>query len=303
VLKIEYKNQRLSINKKGAGIAQYFLVDKNNNQKNIIYGYRSSKEKDGSMGDILSPFPGRVEKAQYKYGDKKYYLTGTRLKDTNAIHGFVKDRVWSFKVGKNRIIGEYLLNGQEEAIGYPFKLLYQVSYQLGKDGLEVKTKVKNIGEKTAPFGIGFHPYFTLNCPVDDIYCQFEAEKVVEFDKNLKPTGKLIDIKKTDYDFSEGKNIDSLVIDNCFTKLARDEKGIFKIRLKNRNKNRLITIWQDQSFGYLQLYSADTKDKPLKRAALAVEPQTCTGYAFNVSKMGLIELKPGQEFFGSWGVLK
>lgn len=300
MIELEYKKQRLTINKLGAGIARYFLID-GDKEIDLIYGYDNQQEKDGSMGDVLSPFPGRVDKACYQYQNKRYKLSGLRLKDGNAIHGFVKDREWSFVEEKNCITASYLLSGVKDNQGYPFKLEHKINYCLIDKGLKVEIKVKNVGLETAPFGLGFHPYFNLDCLVDEIICQFKAGKLVEFDQELKPTGRLINIKKTNFDFSKSKKIEDLVIDHCFTDLARDKDGLFKIKLSNPKQKRSITIWQDSSFDYLQLYSADTKDKPLKRSALAVEPQTCTGYAFGMPKMGLIDLEPSQEFTANWGL--
>jgi aldose 1-epimerase len=298
MIDIKYKKQHLVVNKLGAGIAQYFLKNKDG-IKNIIYGYSNLYEKDGSMGDILSPFPGRVEKAKYQFNGKDFNLKNINLKDSHAIHGFVKDREWSFKKDDNRLSAKLILDGQKENLGYPFRLDHEVEYTLGNKGLRVEIAVKNLGNSRAPFGIGFHPYFTFDCPVDQINLSFNAEKIVEFNQDLKPTGKLLDIKNSQFDFNKFKKIGDLIVDNCFTGLRRDQKANHYTRLSHRGRE--ITIWQDESFSYLQLYSADTKKEPLKRRALAVEPQTCSGFAFNVPKMGLKILEPGDEFKGSWGV--
>ncbi len=301
MVKLEFNNQRLVIDKLGAGIAQYFIKE-NGRQQNIVYGYSSREKKDGSMGDILSPFPGRVEDARYCYNGKSHRLRKVKIKGGQAIHGFVKERSWDLKkVGDSQIIASYLLDGTKDQIGYPFKLDYQIDYTLSNKGLTVDSRVKNVGSNKAPFGLGFHPYFDLGCQVDEMEISFQAKKMVEFDRDLKPTGKLIDIEETDYDFIEPKKINDLVIDNCFTELVRNSNGIHEMVLDNKQNKRKITIWQDRAYDYLQLYSADTKKEPLKRRALAVEPQTCSGFAFNLPELGLIDLRPNETFKASWGV--
>jgi aldose 1-epimerase len=61
----------------------------------------------------------------------------------------------------------------------------------------------------------------------------------------------------------------------------------------------VTVWADESWPYVQLYTGD--DRPdVARRSLAVEPMTCPPNAFNTGE-GLIRLEPGDVFEGSWGV--
>jgi aldose 1-epimerase len=61
----------------------------------------------------------------------------------------------------------------------------------------------------------------------------------------------------------------------------------------------VTVWADESWPYVQLYTGD--DRPdVARRSLAVEPMTCPPNAFNTGE-GLIRLEPGDVFEGSWGI--
>ena len=51
--------------------------------------------------------------------------------------------------------------------GYPFSLQLRVEYRLGREGLLIATTARNAGDHALPFGIGFHPYFTVGTDVID----------------------------------------------------------------------------------------------------------------------------------------
>ena len=61
----------------------------------------------------------------------------------------------------------------------------------------------------------------------------------------------------------------------------------------------ITVWADEAWKYVQLFTGDTKPDVARRA-LAVEPMTCPANAFNTGE-GLIRLEPGETFSGTWGI--
>ncbi len=44
--------------------------------------------------------------------------------------------------------------------------------------MKVETKITNTGEEKAPFGLGFHPYFTVGTDkVDNITLKIDAKKI------------------------------------------------------------------------------------------------------------------------------
>jgi len=302
LVKLNFKDQTLIINTRGGGIAEYY-VTKKNQRRDIVYGYGSEKDYDGGMGDVLSPFPGRVENSEYYFNGNHYKLSGFNVNSGNALHVFVREQNWKVEVtDKNKITASFNISSKKfSKHGYPFDLELTIIYSLSNNGLTVSTKVKNIGPETAPFGIGYHPYFKVAAKVDDMVWIVPAKKIVEFDEKLKPTGRLLVVSKTEFDFRIPKEIGSLEIDNCFTDLIRDKKGIFTSTLSNKSGSEVIKVWQDKKYPYFQTYSADTIAKKNFRQAMALEPQTCCGYAVNVPNLGLIKLKPKEEFNGCWGI--
>ncbi len=63
--------------------------------------------------------------------------------------------------------------------------------------------------------------------------------------------------------------------------------------------RGVELWADESFAWLQAYTAD--DQPtVARRALAIEPTTAPPDAFN-SGEDVVVLEPGAGFSASWGI--
>lgn len=298
---IEYKGQRLAVDSLGGGIKSYY-VHKDGERRDIIYGYRDIEAKDGCMGDVLSPFPGRMVDDEYEWQGTKYVIAEELKLNGRALHAFVDQFEWRVeKISDSMIQATFQTEQRFNDKGFPFNLEYKVEYSIGEEGLTVKTNVKNVGRTTAPFGIGYHPYFAVTEVVDVAEWQVPAKKVVEFDENLKPTGRFLSTGEASLDFREFSVIGDKIIDNCFFELERDSQGIFNSVLKNNKTGEKITIWQDEAYPYFQTYSSDTIKPEHHRKAMALEPQSCCGFAINMPELGLIALKSGEEFKGSWGV--
>lgn len=295
-IELEFDNQTLVINQTGAGIMRYAVSG-----MEIVYGYDSLENKGSGMGDVLFPFPGRVENAEYNFQGQHYKLSEIELNNGNALHGFVRDKQFNIVDKKDNSVSLiYKINKSEyQSKGYPFDCQLTISYFLDQKGLTCQAKVSNTGEVSLPFGLGFHPYFLLGEKlIDNLTLQFSARNLVEFDQTLKPTGKLIKLDGKKLNFRTGKKIGNQVIDNCFTTLEYQD-GVHETILSADNLK--IKIWQDENFPYLQMYSADTIGQEYFRKGFAIEPQTCVGYAFNKPEMGLKVLSSGEEFIGEWGI--
>lgn len=60
----------------------------------------------------------------------------------------------------------------------------------------------------------------------------------------------------------------------------------------------VTVWADEAWPYVQLFSGDLPD--IRRRGFAVEPMSCPPNAFNTGE-GLLRLEPGERFEGRWGI--
>jgi aldose 1-epimerase len=85
----------------------------------------------------------------------------------------------------------------------------------------------------------------------------------------------------------------------FTDLERDGEGLARVTLGRRDDASAVTLWMDDSYPYLMLFTGDSL-ADVNRRSLAVEPMTCPPNAFR-TKESLIVLEPQGMWAGEWGI--
>ena len=181
--------------------------------------------------------------------------------------------------------------------GYPFDLQVSITHTLSETGFSVHTRAENAGDGPLPIGDGWHPYFRFGqiSGVDNWKLMMPAEARVGMDERLIPTGDLIPVAGTDFDFRECRSIGGLVLDNVFTQLG-SSGGVVQTELTNEEVGATIRVWQDLNYEYLVIFTPPGDN----RNCIAIEPMTCNTNAFN-NRDGLIILQPGEIFEGEYGV--
>jgi aldose 1-epimerase len=260
----------------------------------------NSKLADFSNGGIYNsakmlPFPNRIKDGRYAIGGKNYQLVKNFPHEQNAIHGLICDK--PFEVLNKNIngkFGEIIFSFQYDELheGFPFKFETRISCKLvDSEGFVCSTQVINNGDHSMPFGEGWHPYFTFNKKVDEIYLKFLSKHLVEVDERLIPTGKVKEYNL----FHKLRQIKDTKFDSCF--LLQDGKKIHKSEIFDPEKDITITLWQEtglHAYNFLQVYI------PPSRMSIALEPMTCNVNAFN-NQDGLIILDPGESYSAKYGV--
>ena len=149
-----------------------------------------------------------------------------------------------------------------------------------------------------PYGCGAHPYLTLGtAAVDSVILTAPGRAVLHTDERDIPTGQGA-VAGTEYDFTRPRAIGSTQLDHCFTDLERDG-GLARVELRAPDESAGLTLWMDEAYGYVMLFSGDPLPD-VNRRSLAVEPMTCPPNAFS-SGEALIRLEPGASFTSRWGL--
>ena len=177
----------------------------------------------------------------------------------------------------------------------------QVEYRLGVDGLTVTARATNLGAATAPFGLGFHPYLTARRPfVDDCWLQLPARRHLLADGRGLPVGEA-SVDGTELDYTAGRTIGAAVLDTAFGDLVRDAEGKAWAHLRDLAGGRGVSLWVDDRFRYLMVYTGDTvHPAERRRRSIAIEPMTCPPDALR-SGTDLVTLEPGSQWEGRWGL--
>jgi aldose 1-epimerase len=287
--------QRAIVVEVGGGLREYEV-----DGQGVLDGYLLERIADGGRGQPLLPWPNRLADGQYAFGGQKMQLPIDEVSRYNAIHGLTRWLNWTtIEQAADRAVLELVLHPRP---GYPFTLRLQISYTLNERGLSVRTSARNLGGDALPFGAGQHPYFTVGtATIDQATLQLTAEHRLELDPERRlPTGRALATTDTDFDFRTPRPIGAQVLDDCFCDLARESDGRARVTLSAAETKRSLTVWMDERYRYVQLFSGDTLSPERRRRGLAIEPMSCPPDAFR-SGNDLIVLQSGQTIELEWGV--
>jgi aldose 1-epimerase len=291
-LEIARGEQRVGVVELGGGLRSYEVAG-----RPVLDGFAPGERPSSGRGQVLAPWPNRIEDGSYEFEGKRMQLPLTEPEHGNAIHGLVRRATWSVvEQEPDRVVLDYVL---EQQPGYPFALAFAIEYALSDEGLAVTTTARNIGPETCPYGLGQHPYLTLGTPtVDTLRLQVPGETVLLSDERGLPMRSEA-VAGTEYDFREDRAIGETVLDNAFTELARDADGRVRVQLDDPESGSGVTLWVDESYAYLMVFTGDPLPD-VARHALAVEPMTCPPNAFRTGD-SLIRLAPGESTASTWGI--
>ena len=267
--------------------------------RELVDGYNADEISSSGRGQVLIPWPNRLQDGSYEFDKRHHQLPLNEPERRNAIHGLVRWTAWTVVERQpHRVVMEHVLYPQP---GYPFSLGISIEYSLTDIGLQVRTTATNLGPDLCPFGSGAHPYLTLGTAnIDPLILSVPARTVLRSDERGLPIGTDT-VAGTEYNFRQPRRIGSTTLDHAFTDLERDEDGLARVVLRDPDHDTQVSLWVNQSYRYLMLFSGDPLPN-VRRRSLAVEPMTCPPNAFRTSE-NLIRLEPGASFTGTWGIAR
>lgn len=262
----------------------------------LVLSHGADEPAPAAFGHLLIPWPNRVDRGRYEYAGTAYQLDVSEPDLDCAIHGLVRWAAW--RVAEHTADRVRLTHRLLATAGYPFRLDLEVEYGLdAADGLRVRLTAANTGARTAPYGHGAHPYLTVGVPIDQCTVTLHADRYVPVNERMIPVGGDADVTGTDHDLRDGPVLGARRIDNAFAGVHRDEDGLAWVTLSGNG--RTVRLWADDAHPWMEIYTADNAPDP--REGLGVEPMTCPPNAF-ASGEGLVDLKPGERFTGTWGIV-
>jgi galactose mutarotase-like enzyme len=257
------------------------------------YLWQGDKKYWDGRAPIMFPICGRLYNGEYTYLGKTYTLPN---------HGFARKSVFSLKsVSKTFITLELVANEETKKI-YPFDFIFDVTFSLNENTLNVKYEVKNTQKDDLIFSVGGHPAF--NVPLDD-GTRFE-DCYVEFAKSCEAVQ--VDFSPTcflthnDRVYQEGgtKRIDLRhdLFDNDAIFLYNVAK---KITLASEKSKRSVTMRFD-GMKYIGLWHAVKTDAPY----VCIEPWTSVpatdGVVDNlITKEEMVHLPSGYTYKNGYSV--
>lgn len=266
----------------GCIIANLWVKDKNGNIADVVCGYDSIDgylNGGGYQGALVGRVANRIKGGKFTLDGVEYSLALNDDPRPNSLHGgnvgFDK-RIWNVNIisdgDEPEIEMSYLSPDMEE--NYPGNLSIKCIYKLTNDaGLSIRYVATT--DKTTIINITNHSYFNLagydSGTVKEQIMWLDADKRIESDKNLIPTGNFVNVEGTAYDFRVPKAIgcdfyseSSMDIqgggyDNNFIFIDSDCKTVkLRASLEDPNSGRKMEVYTNQPC--VGIYTANMIDE-------------------------------------------
>jgi aldose 1-epimerase len=265
----------------------------------VLDGFDADERSEAGRGQVLAPWPNRLEDGSFAFEGRSGQAALNEPELGNAIHGLVRWMPWT--VTNRTDSGVTLRAVIHPQPAYPWRLKLSLTYELSDEGIDVTTEATNESDTPAPFGIGFHPYFTIGTThVNEAVLTVPATTTIAVNERSLPT-RLLPVDGSEADFRDGRPIADARLDTAFTGLDRAADGVARVRLARADGTRTTTVWMDRSFGYVQIYTGDTLEPEVRRRrGVAIEPMTCPANALRTGD-DVIRLAPGSTWQGAWGI--
>jgi aldose 1-epimerase len=291
-IEIAAEDQQAVVVEVGGGIRSYSAGG-----RELVDGYGADEMSSSGRGQVLIPWPNRLQDGSYEFDGRRHQLPLNEPEHGNAIHGLVRWASWTAAAREShRVVMEHSLYPQP---GYPFSLRLSIEYALSGSGLRVRTTATNVGTKPCPYGSGAHPYLTLGtATIDRLMLVVPGRTVLRSDERGLPI-RTEAVEDTEFDFRQPRRIGTTTLDHAFTDLERDQHGLARVELEDPDHGTRVSLWLDESYPYLMLFSGDPLPD-VNRRSLAVEPMTCPPNALRTGD-ALIRLEPGSSFSSTWGI--
>ncbi|MGA2830202.1 MAG: aldose 1-epimerase family protein [Streptosporangiaceae bacterium] len=264
----------------------------------VVFGYEPDELPPGAAGQLLTPWPNRVDHGRYHFGGADFQLDLSEVGNGNAIHGLTRLAAWvPVRHEPASVVLRHLPHGYA---GYPFCLETDAEYRLTPDaGLHVTISATNRGTRPAPYGFGQHPYLTVGASaLDEWELALPATRWLAVDQRGIPSGPAEDIDGAVCDFRSPRAIGSSHLDHALTGLTRESDGRAWAHL--RSAAAQVSLWAGPNCPWLQVFTSDTLHGDRHHKAVAIEPMSCPPNAF-VTGDSLIVLAPGETVTHHWGV--
>jgi len=273
------------------------LVDLTAFGRSVVVGPGRVEPSLGHHGAVLAPWPNRIDRGRYSFDGKTHQLPINDPGYGHAIHGFAFGRNWRVEYQTADAVELSLAIGPEP--GYPFEVRLSIDYRLLDDRMLCTVRWQNPGATRAPFGIGFHPYFSPGpSPMEEWLLEVPALSYFDVDSETALPTTIEPVINSDYDFRQARAIGPARFSRAFGALERTG-GPASIRVIDPNCVTL-EIGMSEEFKWIQVFTADLPDPSLRRKGIAIEPQTCPPNSF-VNGVDVRCLEAGETGEAQWWV--
>ncbi|WP_146903764.1 aldose 1-epimerase family protein [Cellulomonas aerilata] len=288
--RIRHDDHAATVTEVGATLREYAVGG-----RDVVHPFPEDALPPAGNGAVLVPWPNRLRDGRYTYEGVDYQLPINEPDRMTSLHGLGNWQRWTATEHTHTSVTLEL--ALVPTPGYPFPVRLTITYALSDDGLRVDLVATNEGDRTAPYGTGFHPWLSPNgADLDDCTLRLDAATKVTVDDRLLPTGTEPAARK--FDFRTPSTLRDVALDDAYVDVVRDEQGLAWIQLAAPD-GRTAAVWMDGSMDTFQVCTGDELIPVANRTGVAAEPMSCIADAFRTGER-LVHLAPGQSHTVTWG---
>ncbi|WP_455069782.1 aldose epimerase family protein [Prevotella aurantiaca] len=273
------KGNEIAFTNYGGAIVAIMVPDKEGNLANIIQGHDKIQDVINSPEPYLSTLVGRysnrIAKGHFQLDGKEYNIAINN--GPNSLHGGKKGfntKVWNaVQVNEHAVVLKYTSPYGEE--GFTGEVEVWVAYSFtDNDELIIKYSAKT--NKKTIINLTSHGYFSLagianpTPSIEELECQINANFYIPIDETSIPTGEILKVAGTPFDFRQpklvGQDIDAdneqikngTGYDHCFVLNKKEEGELsFAARIKDPKSGRTMEVYTTEPG--LQVYTDNWAD--------------------------------------------
>ncbi len=196
----------------GGIITEILTPDRYGNYENIVLSFDDFcdyKVNEAYFGAIIGRVAGRIKDAKFSIDDKEYFLE--KNDGENCLHGGINNfshSIWDVGYEDESTL-KFTYFSKDGSCGFPGNIKMEVKYTL-TDEDEFVIHYRGEADGKTILNPTSHSYFNLSGnaknTIYDHLLKISSDNFLEIDEKCIPTGKLIDVKDTPFDFNELKNI-------------------------------------------------------------------------------------------------
>ena len=269
----------VAITNYGGSLVAIMVPDKNGNFANVIQGhdniYDCVSSPDPFLSTLVGRYGNRIAKGRFTLNNKEYQLAINN--GPNHLHGGPTGfhaRVWDAEqINDHTLVLRYVSAYYQE--GFPGELSMTVMYTLNNDN-ELLIDYKGTTNKKTIVNMTSHGFFSLAGIANptpsamDIICQINADFYLPIDKTSIPTGEILKVEDTPFDFREphavGERIDAdheqikngAGYDHCYVLNKREPGELsFAAKITDPKSGRTMEVYTTEPG--VQFYSDNWAD--------------------------------------------
>ncbi|OAQ40323.1 galactose mutarotase [Pedobacter psychrophilus] len=197
----------------GARLVSLLVPDKNGAPTDVVVGFGSVKDYVNSsepyFGATIGRYGNRIAKGKFSIDGNEYQLSVNN--GPNTLHGGKEGYqavVWDVEQpDSTSLVFTYVSKDGEQ--GFPGNLMNKVTYSITDDG-SVKMEYEATTDKTTIVNLTNHAFFNLNGEGSGTILNHNvtiyADKYNPVDSTLIPSGQLVTVTNTPFDFTKPETI-------------------------------------------------------------------------------------------------